>query len=105
MKSSKGVWIGAILIAIAIIAFVEFVKDGAPEQGSTGQQVTRARDASIATPSNQQDDPYRQNRALAVGAVRNAYFAAGCKIFTHDEEVLPLVAHELDALNDEAKTH
>jgi len=105
MKSSKGVWIGAIVIAIVTIAFVELIREGAPEQPSTGQQANAAQDVSIATRSNQQDDPYRQNRALAVGAVRNAYFAAGCKVFTSDAEVLPLVAHELDALTEEAAAH
>jgi hypothetical protein len=105
MKSLNGVWIGAIVISIATIAFVEFVRDGATEQASTGQQAATARNASIATPSNQQGDPYERNRALAVSAVRNAYFAAGCKIFTSDEEVLPLVAQELGALKEEAEAH
>jgi len=105
MKIPKGVWLGAIVISIAAIAFIEFVNKGGNERSSTDQQANTAGDASIAASSNQQDDPYKQSRALAVDAVRNAYFAAACKVFASDAEVLPLVSHELDALIEEAKAH
>jgi hypothetical protein len=105
MKSLKGVWIVAIVISVATVVFVEFVRDSASEKASIDPRATTARGASIATPSNQQDKPYKQNRALAMSTVRNAYFAVGCKIFTSDEEVLPLVAQKLSALNEEAKAH
>src|SRR5215468_7584433 len=104
MKSPKGIWIGAIVISIAAIAFIEFVREGGSERPSTGQANT-ASDASLATSPNPQDDSYKQNRALAVSAVRNAYFAAGCKFFASDAEVLPLVSNELNTLIEEAQAH
>ena len=100
MRPVNGVWIAAIVLGIAGIAFVAFFKDGATKQPPVDQQATAAGDTG-----GQQADPYKQDRAQAMSAVRDAYFAAGCKVFTTDAEVLPLVNQELTTLNEEAEAH
>ena len=105
MKVVNGVWVGATVIAVAaIVLFLEFVANRASDRAPGDQQAATAPNAPGAAPGNGGDDPYKQDRAQAIDAVRNAYFAAGCKMFTADE-VLPLVAQKASDLNEEAKAH
>src|SRR5215472_255629 len=102
-KVPKVVWIGAIAISIAAIVLFELVENRASDRPPADQQAATARDALAAAPSSGEDNPYTQKRASAMSAVRNAYFAVGCKVFDSDAEVLPLVSQELSDLNYEAQ--